>query len=248
MPVFVIGLNHKTAPLEVREQVAVTPSGFRAALDGLTQGPIEECAILSTCNRTEVYLCSNRPDEARAAVAVFYSDRTGMDPSEVQKHLYSFQEIDVVRHLFRVAAGLDSMILGEPQIAGQVKDASAAALDAGTGGTILNRLFQSAIEASKRARTETEIGVGAVSVSFVDKLRRIGLVLGLIILTVLSYYFLRRLGRSWLRTRACSTTLIALGLAGAVIGIMPVLGAVTMLVGVAARLDWHQRRRAGALT
>ena len=167
MPVVVLGLNHRTAPIEVRDAIAVSPHGLRAVLELMIQLPaVDECALISTCNRSEAYVVSNDPAEACRWVTEVLSDLGGMSPDQLQGHLYTHTDLDAVRHLFAVAAGLDSMIVGEPQIAGQVKDAGTAALEARTSRVVLNRLFRGAVEASKRARTETEIGAGAVSVSF----------------------------------------------------------------------------------
>ncbi len=167
MPVVVLGLNHRTAPIEVRDAIAVSPHGLKAVLELMIQLPsVGECALISTCNRSEAYVVTDDPTEACRWVTEVLSDLGGMSPDQLQGHLYTHRDLDAVRHLFAVAAGLDSMIVGEPQIAGQVKDAGTAAMEVRTSRVVLNRLFRSAVEASKRARTETEIGAGAVSVSF----------------------------------------------------------------------------------
>jgi len=167
MPIVALGLSHHTAPVEVREGVAVSPEALPSVLKQIGQAPeISECAMLATCNRSEVYMVCSRPQAACDAVVETLSRIGGVDAARIREHLFVHQNADAVRHLFEVAAGLDSMIMGEPQIAGQVKDAGAAAMEAGSSRTVLNRLLRSAIEASKRARTETEIGLGAVSVSF----------------------------------------------------------------------------------
>ena len=167
MSVVVIGLSHRTAPVEIRDGVAVLPQRLQAVLNrihGLEAVP--ECAMLSTCNRTEVYLVTDRAEQACAGVVEILSELSEMDADLLKKHLFRHSDAGAVRHLFGVASGLDSLIMGEPQIAGQVKDAGAAAMEGGVSRTILNRLFRAATEASKRARTETEIGIGAVSVSY----------------------------------------------------------------------------------
>jgi glutamyl-tRNA reductase len=167
MPIVVTGLSHRTAPVAVRDGVAVLPKAVDAVLQALQRIPVvAECALLSTCNRTEIYLVTSSVDEAVGSVWDIVGQESGLPAEELRAHLFAHTEADAVRHLFGVASGLDSMVMGEPQIAGQVKDAGAFALAAGSSKTVLNRLFRSATEASKRARTETEIGTGAVSVSF----------------------------------------------------------------------------------
>jgi len=167
MPIVVTGLSHRTAPVAVRDGVAVLPKAVDSVLRALEEIPaVAECALLSTCNRTEVYLVTSSIEEAVDAVWQIVGQESGIPSEALRPHLFGYTESDAVRHLFAVASGLDSMVMGEPQIAGQVKDAGAYALDSGTGKTVLNRLFRAATEASKRARTETEIGTGAVSVSF----------------------------------------------------------------------------------
>ena len=167
MSVVVIGLSHRTAPVAVRDGVAVLPRAQKGVLLDVIQLPdVAECAVLSTCNRTEVYLVTEDVQAACESVLKVIGARAELDVASLHPHLFTHCDADAVRHLFEVASGLDSMVMGEPQIAGQVKEAGAAALEAGTSKTILNRLFRAATEASKRARTETEIGVGAVSVSF----------------------------------------------------------------------------------
>ena len=167
MSIVAIGLSYRTAPVDIREGVAVLPNALGTALKRLSSLPgISECAMLSTCNRSETYLVSDEPETSCRRVIDVLSELSQLDSDALRKHLFIYQDTDAVRHLFEVSSGLDSMIMGEPQIAGQVKDAGSAAMEAGSSGAILNRLFRSATEASKRARTETEIGVGAVSVSF----------------------------------------------------------------------------------
>lgn len=167
MPIVVTGLSHRTAPVAIRDGVAVLPKAVEAVLQALQQIPIvAECALLSTCNRTEVYLVTSQVDEAVSCVWDIVAQKSGIPLEELRAHLFGHTDADAIRHLFEVASGLDSMVMGEPQIAGQVKDAGAFALSSGSSKTMLNRLFRAATEASKRARTETEIGTGAVSVSF----------------------------------------------------------------------------------
>ncbi len=167
MSIVVVGLSHRTAPVEIRDGVAVPDHALRSVLEKLSRLPaVAECALISTCNRSETYAVTGAPEVVREGMVEMLCDLADLEPDQLRKHLFMYHDADAVRHLFEVASGLDSMIMGEPQIAGQVKDAGAAALEAGASRTVLNRLFQTAVEASKRARTETEIGVGAVSVSF----------------------------------------------------------------------------------
>jgi len=160
MPLIVAGANHRTAPIEVREKLAFSASEHAAVLRLLHEraGPGED-VLLSTCNRTEVYLL-DRDDESVAAVRELFSDRLGEDCS---KYLYLRHDRDAAAHLFRVAAGLDSMILGEAQIQGQVQDAWERSREA--SGAALNRLFQYSQLVASRVREETGIGRGAASVS-----------------------------------------------------------------------------------
>ena len=167
MSLVVIGLSYRTAPVEIRDGVAVLPQALDAVLQYFSSVPeIAECAVLSTCNRSEVYCITADIHAARAAVIAGWSEQSGLDADALGQHLFVYRDAEAARHLFGVACGLDSMVMGEPQIAGQVKDAGAAALSMGTSKTVLNRLFRAATEVSKRARTETEIATGAVSVSF----------------------------------------------------------------------------------
>jgi glutamyl-tRNA reductase len=160
----VVGCNHKTAPLEVRESLTFAPEQVREALR-LARGEkvLQETMILSTCNRTEFYSLSTDPARAEAYVREMVSRFKGSDLLGAGPYSYTYRERDMVRHLFRVAAGLDSMMLGEMQILGQVKDAYELACEGGGAGLFLHRLLASAFRTGKRARTETEIGAGAVS-------------------------------------------------------------------------------------
>ncbi|MDA0712077.1 MAG: glutamyl-tRNA reductase [bacterium] len=167
MPIVVTGLSHRTAPVAIRDGVAVLPKAVESVLHALQKIPsVDECALLSTCNRTEIYLVTSKIDEAVSRVWETVAQKSGISSDELRAHLFGYTDEEALRHLFEVASGLDSMVMGEPQIAGQVKDAGAFALASGSSKTVLNRLFRAATEASKRARTETEIGTGAVSVSF----------------------------------------------------------------------------------
>lgn len=158
----VIGLNHQTAPVDLRERVAFAGDAVGTALAELQRLPaVREVALLSTCNRTELY--AETEDDGRA-LADWLAGRSRVG-DDLHAYLYRHREADAVRHLFRVATGLDSLVLGEPQILGQVKDAWATARAAGTLGTRLDRLFQHAFSTAKRARTDTRIGANPVSVA-----------------------------------------------------------------------------------
>ena len=163
---FAIGLSHRTAPVELRERVDFAREGLEAALAGLAaRNAVREMAVLSTCNRAEVYAAADS-DDAVDSVARFFGEYHGVAPTDLQSHLYVHRGADAARHLFRVAAGLDSLIVGEPQIFGQVKTAYTVASEQHYTGTVLNRLFHLAFAAGKRVRTETGLGEGAVSVSY----------------------------------------------------------------------------------
>jgi glutamyl-tRNA reductase len=162
MSLYVLGINHQTAPVSLRETVAFGPDTLRHALASLrAQAGVQEAVLLSTCNRTELYARSdNGPDALANWLAG--QQRAGDD---LHAYLYRHDEADAVRHLFRVATGLDSLVLGEPQILGQVKQAWNDARDAGSLGGPLDRAFQQAFATAKRARTETTIGRNPVSVA-----------------------------------------------------------------------------------
>ena len=165
MAFLALGINHKTASVAVRERVAFGPEQLVDALQQLCRTtPCQEAAILSTCNRSELYLAL---DEARAEdILTWLAGYHGLDPVELRACAYIHQDNDAVRHMMRVACGLDSMILGEPQILGQMKDAYATAREAGTLGPLLGRLFQATFSTAKTVRTDTRIGENPVSVAF----------------------------------------------------------------------------------
>jgi glutamyl-tRNA reductase len=175
--IVIVGLNHRSAPIEVRESVAFDNSYVRDALSRLREFPsIHEGVILSTCNRVEVVAAVADGVAAFTSIKTFLAERRAHRvPGSLDDHVYTYQGGDAVRHLFRVAASLDSMVVGEPQILGQLKQYYDAARQAGTVGTILHRLFHRSFSVAKRVRTETGIGGGAVSVSSVavDLARRI---------------------------------------------------------------------------
>ena len=167
MPIFSIGLNHISAPIELRENLTFTEEQVRAALSRLACGHlpsnITEMVILSTCNRAEIYAVSNQTDFSE--LEIFLSEARSVLPNKFIPHLYRYQDLETVRHLFNVAAGLDSLVVGEPQILGQVTRALELARGQDTAGPVLNRLFQHAIHAGKRARTETGISRNPASIS-----------------------------------------------------------------------------------
>lgn len=167
MHIHCLGINHTTASVSLRERLAFNEDSLRAALARLGCGGIKdsfnELIILSTCNRIELYAASPRfePD----ALKLFLSEARGVPADEFAPHLYHYRDEDAIRHLLRVASGLDSLVLGEPQILGQVTNALEQARGAGSSGPLLSRLFQRAIHAGKRARTETHISRNPASVS-----------------------------------------------------------------------------------
>jgi len=161
-----IGLNHKTAPVELRERLAVAETDITDILQARIKHPaIREAALLSTCNRVEMTVVTHDPDAAIAAVHEWFAEKSGMSMEKVCEHLYSYTTDRSIQHLFAVASGLDSLVLGEPQILGQVKTSYEHALTANTAGHVLHRLYQSTFSAAKRARTETAIGKQAVNIS-----------------------------------------------------------------------------------
>jgi glutamyl-tRNA reductase len=167
MEIVLVGLNHRTAPVEVRERVSFTTEQARRAADELrARGLLEETLVLSTCNRSEVY---GVPPEAlhdcAPGLSSFLSEFHSVRPDILSGALYHHYDREAVRHLFRVSAGLDSMLLGEAEILGQVREAYRFAHEQGATGPVLNRLFQGALEVGKRVRTETELGTRPMSVA-----------------------------------------------------------------------------------
>lgn len=165
MAIFALGINHKTAPVALREQVAFAPEQVSQALRELTTlTSITDAVILSTCNRTELYFNGN-PSQAEQVIG-WLAHFHALNSTELQPHLYLHQDSAAAEHLMQVAAGLDSLVLGEPQILGQVKQAYNQARNAGTINPQFERLFQKTFAVAKQVRTDTEIGANAVSVAF----------------------------------------------------------------------------------
>ena len=158
---FTLGLNHQTAPLAVRERVVFHVERLHEALGELKRGLAHEAAILSTCNRTELYVSGQSPDELTRWLAQYHR----LGAAELQQYLYTLPNEQAVRHAFRVASGLDSMVVGEPQILGQMKEAARAAESAGTLGSLLHRLFQRSFAVAKEVRSTTRIGAASVSMA-----------------------------------------------------------------------------------
>lgn len=167
MDIIVVGLNHKTAPVHIRERVAFPEKTIHEPLRALAAAAgVRETMILSTCNRVEIAAVVDGRDAGAAAVRAFVAGHHAVPEAELAPHLYLHAGAEAVRHLFRVASSLDSLVVGEPQILGQVKDAYQYAREAGTVGAVLDRLLKKALSAAKLVRTETEISRSAVSVSF----------------------------------------------------------------------------------
>ena len=162
MPLFAFGLNHQTAPLDVRERVVFGAEQLTQALrDLVDRQPVSEAAIISTCNRTEVYCSTSEPQLAVDWLAGYHQ----LKPAQIEPYLYALPQDRAVKHAFRVASGLDSMVLGEPQILGQFKSAVRCAEAAGTLGWLLNKLFQRTFSVAKTVRSETDIGASTVSMA-----------------------------------------------------------------------------------
>ena len=158
---YTIGVNHTTAPISVRENVAFNTENLAYALNDLTINHASEAAILSTCNRTEIYVQSDTPE----AVINWFANYHRLNLSQISPYIYTLNSQDAVRHAFRVASGLDSMVLGEPQILGQFKQSVKIAQDAGTLGALLHKLFQRTFEVAKEVRTNTDIGCNSISMA-----------------------------------------------------------------------------------
>ena len=159
-------MSHQTAPIELRERLAYSQAEIPEALSLLVGSElIKEAVLLSTCNRTEIYAFSEKPEHAAQAALDFFQRDRSVSSEEIERHFYDRVGVEAVKHLYRVASGMDSMVLGEPQILGQVKEAYRIAIEANTTGVLLNKLFHKAFQAAKRIRTETRIGNYAVSVA-----------------------------------------------------------------------------------
>ncbi len=166
MKLALAGINHRTAPVEVREKLAFRSEDIPAALLDMQARGAREALILSTCNRVEVTAALGENVPADSLLEGIVTGRDGLTVEGIRPHFYLFEEAEVIRHLFRVASSLDSMIVGEPQILGQLKEAYARARDQGTIGTLLDAVLTRAFSVAKRIRSETEIGQSAVSVSY----------------------------------------------------------------------------------
>jgi glutamyl-tRNA reductase len=167
MKLLLTGLNHRTAPVEVRERIAFEEAALPEALAKLRQRPgVHEGLILSTCNRVEVSVTADDGADAQAAVEGFLAETRKVEPNWVKPYLYRYDGPEAIRHLFRVASSLDSMVVGEPQILGQLKSAYAVAKEQGSVGGFLDLVLTRAFNVAKRVRSETEIGQSAVSVSY----------------------------------------------------------------------------------
>jgi glutamyl-tRNA reductase len=166
MHLLVVGMNHRTASLAERESLALAQDAAHGVLaEASRRDPIREALVISTCNRTEFYLATEDPDGAVAALRAAVERVKGADLLPPGPSIYRLDDAAAIRHAFRVACGLDSMVLGEAQILSQLKDAYATAREAGAAGPVLDRLFESAFRAGKRARAETSIGAGVVSIA-----------------------------------------------------------------------------------
>lgn len=165
MSIIALGLNHRTAPVSVRERVAFAPERLKDALGEMLSLPqVREGAIVSTCNRTEVYAAVHEAGDDE--VLRWFPTTHGLREDEVRPYIYLHQEGEAIRHLLRVSCGLDSLVLGEPQILGQIKTAYAQAGEAQAVGPVLNRMFQHAFAVAKQVRTDTAIGASPISVAF----------------------------------------------------------------------------------
>lgn len=167
MNLVIVGLNHRTSPVDIREKLSFPAEKLAEPLKKLLNGyGANEAVILSTCNRVEVLAITPDMERGIWQLKKFLADYHDIPSSKLDEHLYSHSGEDAVKHLLRVAAGLDSMVMGEPQILGQVKDSYGYAVEHGSAGVIINKLYHKVFQVSKRIRTETKIGESAVSISF----------------------------------------------------------------------------------
>ncbi len=166
MSLITLGINYKTAPVEIRERVAFTPENIESSLKEIQhQCDVDEVVILSTCNRTEFYIYA-QTEEIKPRITQWLAKQSKLSADELDSYIYEYSERETVNHVLRVASGVDSMILGEPQILGQIKDAYRYSVQAGTVSTLLSRLFQFTFTVAKQIRTDTLIGSSPVSVAF----------------------------------------------------------------------------------
>ncbi len=166
MHITVVGLSHHTAPVEIRERLSIAEQTMEDSLQRLrADDQVLEASILSTCNRLEIYTLLRHPEQGVTAVGTFLSEQSGLDLVELTPHLFTYHHEEAVAHLLRVAAGLDSLVLGEGQILSQVKKMVRLGQEHRSIGPILNRLLNQAVSTGKRVRTETNLGTGAVSIS-----------------------------------------------------------------------------------
>lgn len=166
MPLIAVGVNHRTAPVDVRERLSVSPARLLETLDELRAlDGIDGAAVLSTCNRVEAIVSASGEDVIEPIVG-WLTQRSGTVRAELEKHVYIIRHGDVLKHLFRVASGLDSMIVGEPQIAGQVRSAFLASRECGALDSLLSQVFDQTMRVAKKVRTDTGIGEHAVSVPY----------------------------------------------------------------------------------
>jgi glutamyl-tRNA reductase len=166
MNLLCVGINHTTAPIEIREKLWFSAEEIHALLPVLRERFATECVLTSTCNRTELYLHPSGPTADTDLIWKFLAERKNASNGVTGEHFYVAAERNAVEHLFSVASGIDSMVIGDIQILNQLKEAYALAQESGTTGTIFNKLFSHALHVGKRARTETEISEGAVSISY----------------------------------------------------------------------------------
>lgn len=167
MHLLLVGASHRTASVDLRERLDFSSRGLEAAVRAVRSRPsTKEAVVVSTCNRAELYVACQEPKATIADLQTFFSEFHRLPLEQIRPHLYALQDHDAARHLFRVASGLDSLVVGEPQILGQVKDAFAIASSAQSVGPLLNRLFHWSFGVGKRVRSETGLAEGAVSVSY----------------------------------------------------------------------------------
>jgi glutamyl-tRNA reductase len=167
MHLFLLGVSHRTTSVELRERLDFATRGLGPALSALAARPnADEAVVLSTCNRAEIYVACDEVAAARADLLAFLAEYHAVAEADLAPHVYERVDADAARHLFRVAGGLDSLVVGEPQILGQVKEAYSAAAQGGTAGPVLNKVFPWSFTVGKRVRTETALSEGAVSISF----------------------------------------------------------------------------------